>query len=184
MTVGSVLTVLPFGNTIATVDLTGAQIVAALENGVSQVSANAGRFPQAAGLRYFWNKGGTAAVQLGEVPANTTALKGSRIQRVDIQAANGTYSPINPTTVYRVVTNNFMLLGGDGYFVFSKAGDKADPSVGAGTNQYDTQLIMADAVQDYIASKTPLQLPAQGRVLGVYSVLPIVVKAASEASVQ
>ena len=45
VTVGNVLTVLPFGNTVATVDLTGAQVVAALENGVSQVEANGGRFP-------------------------------------------------------------------------------------------------------------------------------------------
>lgn len=175
VTVGSVITVLPFGNTIATVDLTGAQVVAALENGVSQVEANGGRFPQVSGLRYAWNKGGMPALQQNEVP-NRPAQKGTRILSVDIKNADGTYSPIDPVKVYRVVTNNFMLTGGDGYFVFTKAGDRSGSGVGGGTNQYDTQIILADAVQDYITTNSPLTAPTQGRVLGVAAILPVVTK--------
>jgi hypothetical protein len=57
ITMGEVLTVLPFQNTLATFQLTGAQIVEALENGVSQVEDGAGRFPQVAGMRYTWDAG-------------------------------------------------------------------------------------------------------------------------------
>ena len=54
VTVGEVLTVLPFGNTIATLKLTGAQIAASLEHGVGRVGGKGGtgRFPQVSGLRY------------------------------------------------------------------------------------------------------------------------------------
>lgn len=182
VTVGSVITVLPFGNTLATVDLTGAQVIAALENGVSQVPG-AGRFPQVAGLRFFWSRFGTAAVQKDEVPANTAAVKGNRIQRVEVPKADGTgYESIGLTTVYRVVTNNFQLVGGDGYFVFTTAGDRADPSVGGGTNQFDTKLVLADVVQDYIVANSQngaLVRPAQGRIIGVQVLLPLVAQPAA-----
>jgi 5'-nucleotidase / UDP-sugar diphosphatase len=52
VTMGEVLTVLPFQNTLATFEATGQQIIDALENGVSQVADGAGRFPQVAGLKF------------------------------------------------------------------------------------------------------------------------------------
>ena len=52
---GDVLAVLPFQNTLSTFNITGAGIVAALENGVSQVEEGGGRFPQVAGLRFTWD---------------------------------------------------------------------------------------------------------------------------------
>ena len=52
VTMGVVLTVLPFQNTLSTFTVTGADIVAALENGVSQVEDGAGRFPQVAGITF------------------------------------------------------------------------------------------------------------------------------------
>ena len=55
ITMGEVLTVLPFQNTLATFELTGDEIVAALESGVSQVEDDKGRFPQVAGLRFTWD---------------------------------------------------------------------------------------------------------------------------------
>ncbi len=55
VTMGDVLSVLPFQNTLSTFNLTGAGVVAALENGVSQVEDGAGRFPQVAGLRFSWD---------------------------------------------------------------------------------------------------------------------------------
>ena len=48
ITMGEVLTVLPFSNTMATFQLSGADIVASLENGLSQIEDGAGRFPQVA----------------------------------------------------------------------------------------------------------------------------------------
>ena len=52
VTMGEVLTVLPFQNTLATFEVTGETIVAALENGVSEVEDGAGRFPQVAGISF------------------------------------------------------------------------------------------------------------------------------------
>lgn len=55
MTVGQILEVLPFGNTLALVTLTGAQVIEALNNGVSQVESGAGRFPQIAGFSFTYD---------------------------------------------------------------------------------------------------------------------------------
>jgi 5'-nucleotidase/UDP-sugar diphosphatase len=60
VTMGEVFTVLPFQNTLATFQLTGAGVMEALENGVSQVEEGAGRFPQVAGLRYHLGPVGRA----------------------------------------------------------------------------------------------------------------------------
>ncbi len=57
---GEVLTVLPFQNTLATFQITGKDVVAALENGVSQIEEGAGRFPQVAGLKYSFDKSAPA----------------------------------------------------------------------------------------------------------------------------
>ena len=130
ITVGNVLEVLPFGNTIALVTVTGQQLLDALENGVSQIELGAGRFPQVAGLRF-------------EFSTNLPALQ--RILSVEIQNADGTYTALNLTADYRVVTNNFMLGGGDGY-----------ATLAAGSNKVDSGLIMADVVQDYLAANSPV----------------------------
>lgn len=109
ITMGEVLTVLPFSNTLATFKLKGSDVVAALENGVSQVEDGGGRFPQVAGLKYTWTK----AKPAGE----------GRIIKVEVMDGDA-WAPIDPDKVYGVVTNNFMRNGGDGYAVFS--GDDKD----------------------------------------------------------
>jgi 5'-nucleotidase len=127
ITVGNVLTVLPFGNTIATLGLTGADVVAALENGVSRWENTDGRFPQIGGMRFSFD------------PARAA---GDRILSVEIKNANGSFSPIDPDEIYIVTTNNFMRTGGDGYTVFRD--NAIDP--------YDTWAVMADSVMEYIES--------------------------------
>jgi 5'-nucleotidase len=93
VTYGDVLTVLPFGNTLATLRLRGAHLLEAIESGLSQPGA--GRFPQVAGLRFTWN------------PA---APAGSRIVSASVAG-----QPLEPERVYLVVTNDFLRRGGDGY---------------------------------------------------------------------
>lgn len=104
VTWGDVLTVLPFSNTLASVTLRGGAIRAALENGVSLVGENAGRFPQVAGMRFAFD------------PA---APKGQRVRSVEMRDGNG-FVPLDNDRAYRVVTNNFMRRGGDGYVSFQK----------------------------------------------------------------
>ena len=101
VTMGEVLTVLPFQNTLSTFQVTGATVVAALENGVSQIEDGAGRFPQVAGMTYAFD---------------LTQPAGSRISDVMVGGA-----PIDVAKVYGVVSNNYVRNGGDGYAMFEDA---------------------------------------------------------------
>jgi 5'-nucleotidase/UDP-sugar diphosphatase len=125
ITMGEVLTVLPFSNTLATFQISGADIVASLENGVSQVEDVAGRFPQVAGLKYTFDISKPA---------------GERIS--DVLVADGdNWVPIDPAATYGVVTNNYVRGGGDGYALF---GSNA-------TEVYDFGPPLEKVVADYIA---------------------------------
>ncbi|MGV6848010.1 MAG: bifunctional metallophosphatase/5'-nucleotidase [Marinibacterium sp.] len=101
VTMGEVLTVLPFQNTLSTFQVKGAVILEALENGVSQIEDGAGRFPQVAGMTYVFD---------------ASKEPGSRIVEVKIGGA-----PLDPEKVYGVVSNNYVRNGGDGYKMFRDA---------------------------------------------------------------
>lgn len=127
ITMGEVLTVLPFQNALATFQLKGKDVIAALENGVSQVEEGAGRFPQVAGIRYSW----TRARKPGD----------GRIIQVEVNGENG-WEPLDPDKTYGVVTNDYMRRGGDGYKVFAEAG----------MNAYDFGPGLEVVVADYIGA--------------------------------
>ncbi|RYG94231.1 MAG: multifunctional 2',3'-cyclic-nucleotide 2'-phosphodiesterase/5'-nucleotidase/3'-nucleotidase, partial [Alphaproteobacteria bacterium] len=105
ITMGEVLTVLPFSNTLATFKIKGSGVVAALENGLSQIADIAGRFPQVAGLKYTFDKSKDV---------------GSRLVGDVLVQDGDNWVPIDPEKVYGVVTNNYVRGGGDGYEVFAK----------------------------------------------------------------
>ncbi|MEL6570862.1 MAG: 5'-nucleotidase C-terminal domain-containing protein [Pseudomonadota bacterium] len=106
VTMGEVLTVLPFQNTLSTFEVSGEAIVAALENGVGQVEEGAGRFPQVAGMSF--------SVDLAKEA-------GSRVGDVMVGGA-----PIDLAKVYAVVSNNYVRNGGDGYAMFEDAANAYD----------------------------------------------------------
>jgi len=139
VTLGDVLTVLPFQNTIATFRMKGADIRAALESGLSMVDQNAGRFPQVAGMRYVWNP---------ERPP------GQRIVSADVRAPDGSFAPLNDDAVYTVASNNFMRRGGDGYAVLRERA--IDP--------YDYGEPLEDAVAAFIAANAPTPVALDGRI--------------------
>ena len=101
VTMGEVLTVLPFQNTLSTFFVSGQTIVDALENGASQMEEGAGRFPQVAGISFV---------------VTPSAAVGSRISDVMVGGA-----PIDVTKEYGVVSNNYVRNGGDGYKMFRDA---------------------------------------------------------------
>ncbi|WP_027881959.1 bifunctional metallophosphatase/5'-nucleotidase [Meiothermus rufus] len=106
ITVGQVYEVLPFGNTLVVLELKGSEILAALENGVSQWEQIAGRFLSGvAGIRYTFDLSRPA---------------GSRITRAEVQTPTG-FQPLDPNATYRVVTNSFTAAGGDGFTSFRDA---------------------------------------------------------------
>ncbi len=102
LTVGDVATVLPFGNTAATTTITGADVWAALENGVSQVANGGGRFPQVSGLKFTFDM---------SIPALT-----GRVTSVTL--TDGTPILNDRSVSYTLATNDFMVAGGDGYTMF------------------------------------------------------------------
>lgn len=98
LTLRSFLTELPFQNVAVMVDLKGASILEALENGVSRIGANAGRFPQVSGMQFYYD-------------ANQPA--GKRVQEVFVGK-----EPLDPKKTYKVATVDYVLNGGDGYEMF------------------------------------------------------------------
>ena len=106
VTMGEVLTVLPFQNTLSTFQVSGEQLMEALENGVSQIEEGAGRFPQVAGMTFTFD---------ASQPA------GSRVSDVIIAG-----QPLEPEKTYGVVSNNYVRNGGDGYAMFKEAENAYD----------------------------------------------------------
>jgi 2',3'-cyclic-nucleotide 2'-phosphodiesterase (5'-nucleotidase family) len=131
ITRGQVLAVLPFGNTVSTVEYTGAELKTALENGVSVMPGANGRFPQVSGLCFTYDI---------SLPA------GSRVTSVVRANADGTCTAtpvdLSPTAMYHVAINDFMAAGGDGY-----------PNVASRAHSQD---LMDQVVADYITANTPL----------------------------
>ena len=106
VTMGEVLTVLPFQNTLSTFKVSGATLIEALENAVSQHEEGAGRFLQVSGMSYAFD---------------LAQPVGSRVSDVMIGDA-----PIDPEKVYGVVSNNYVRNGGDGFAMFKTAADAYD----------------------------------------------------------
>lgn len=139
VTMGEVLTVLPFQNTLATFKISGKDLVAGLENGLSQIEDGAGRFPQVAGLKYAFDK--------------SVAPNAGRVKSVEVME-NGAWTPISPDKQYLVATNNYVRQGGDGYKVFA---DKA-------TDAYDYGPGLEQVVADYLGAHEPYTPKLDGRI--------------------
>ena len=145
VTMGEVLTVLPFQNTLATFALSGADIVRALENGASQYEDGAGRFAQVAGLKYTVDPG---------------AEPGSRIGEVQVRQDGG-WVPVDRSARYGVVSNDYLRNGGDGYAVF------AEKAIDA----YDFGPDLADVLAEYLIGQGPDFAPAlDGRITVIEAV--------------
>ena len=130
-----ILTELPFGNVTVVTEVTGQQVMEALENGFSQVEDGAGRFPQVSGLK---------------VVANLKAPAGKRV--VSVMVGD---KPLDPAAKYKVATNDFMLKGGDGYTAL--AGGKVLIGPRSGT-------LMATDVINYIEAAGKVDAKIEGRI--------------------
>jgi len=142
ITLGQVLTVLPFGNVVATAPINGAQLNTMLENGVSLMPAANGRFPQVSGLCFTYDI---------SLPA------GTRVTSAVEQAADGscTGPPIDLTASggpFTVAINDFMAMGGDGY-----------PNLVSILNTPEIRT-MDEGLADYIEANTPISPSIQGRI--------------------
>ncbi len=120
VTKGEVLTVLPYGNTVTAIEVTGADIKAAIENGIDTYPEAKGAFPHIAGMT---------------VTFDATKEVGNRV--VEIKVAG---EPLDEAKTYKLVTNDFIAAGGDGYSMFT------DKKVIAEFNALDQVLI--DFIQE------------------------------------
>lgn len=98
VTKGEVLTVLPYGNTVRVIEVTGADLVAAIENGIDMYPEAKGAFPHIAGMT---------------VKFDSTKAAGERVVELKVAGAL-----VDLTKTYKLATNDFIVAGGDGYTMF------------------------------------------------------------------
>ncbi|MCW5717774.1 MAG: 5'-nucleotidase C-terminal domain-containing protein [Bauldia sp.] len=127
---------LPFGNKTVKLELTGAQLREALENGFSQIEAGAGRFPQVSGLT---------------VEVDRDAAPGARVLAITVGG-----EPVDDTRIYSVATNDFMAGGGDGYTVFVGA-----PHIITAIDA----VLMASQVINYVELMGTISPAVEGRIV-------------------
>lgn len=132
-------TVLPFGNTIEVIYVTGTELLEALEASTFCVPESIGGFPQVSGISYTISTGAAYDANAETYPASTYYGPKS-INRVTINSVNGKEFKANDT--YAVVTNNFCAEGGDTYYAFAAA-----------TAKFDTGVTLDVAVMDYITKE-------------------------------
>ena len=110
-------TVLPFGNTVAVIYVTGAELLEALEASTYCTPDAVGGFPQVAGIQFTVDT--TKAYDAGDLYPGSTYHAPKSINRVTIESING--KAFDPAAKYAVVTNDFTAAGGDTYYAFSVA---------------------------------------------------------------
>lgn len=131
-----VLTELPFGDRTVTLRLTGVELVAALENGVSQVERRAGRLPQVSGLAFAFD------------PAQPA---GARVTRVTVDGRT-----LDPAGSYTLATADFLARGGDEYSMFAEGEILVDARSGA---------LLAQLVIAHIADAGVVAPAIEGRIV-------------------
>jgi len=140
VTRGDVLEVLPFGDTVAVVDLTGEQVLETIEHGLSVAGGgggSTGRFPQVSGIQFTWRLPNAV---------------GRRI--ISAQVKNGGASEeLDPNKIYRVVTNSFMRTGGDGFATLEQ-----------GKNPFDFGENVDELMTQYLLQNSPVSAIVEGRI--------------------
>jgi 5'-nucleotidase len=140
ITMGDVLVVLPFQNTVATFQIKGSDLRAALENGVSQIEKGSGRYPQVSGIKFT---------------TDIAKPAGQRIGTIEIQDADKNWQPLDDTKLYGIAATDYLRTGGDGYTMIAEKAEKA----------YDYGPALDQVVAEYLQAHSPypgeVQQPAK-----------------------
>jgi 2',3'-cyclic-nucleotide 2'-phosphodiesterase (5'-nucleotidase family) len=147
---------LAFDNKIAILEMTGDQVIAAIENAVSRVPALDGRFPQVAGmmLEYDATKSGVEGQESMDTPSRVKTLKivdnvGNIVDTlIEDYAAQGDLS-----RTFIMATNDFLSTGGDGYASLAAANKMVTSDIGE-------QQILGEYVQDFLGGIVDLVDPS------------------------
>lgn len=140
ITRGQVLGVLPFGNVVSTLSITGAELKTYLENGVSTMPAVNGRFPQVSGLCFTYDISAAAGSRVTGV-----------VRQVEDGSCTGAAVDLSSGSNYSLAINDFMASGGDGY-----------PNV---ASRQVTRGIMDAVVADFITAQGVVSPALQGRIV-------------------
>lgn len=132
-------TVLPFGNTLSVVYVTGDKLLEALEASTYCSPTPVGGFPQVAGMTFAISANVKYDANENTYPGSTY-YGPNTIKRVDILEVNGL--PFDPDATYAIVTNNFSAAGGDTYYTFA-----------ASEINIDTGLPLDEVVMEYITTE-------------------------------
>ena len=131
ITIGDAYTLLPFANTLSELSMTGAEIIAVLEDAYDYAlspDGSTGAYPYASGLR--WD-------------VDSSQTKGNRFTNVQVKLKDETvWRAIDETETYTVVTNNYIAQGRDGYDTFGV--------ISAQGRVVDTFLDYAQSFVDYV----------------------------------
>lgn len=138
ITKNDVNTVLPFGNTVTYVTVSGEVLLEALEASTYCTPEAVGAFPQVAGIEFTVDT--SKAYDQGEQYPGSTYYGPKSINRVTITSING--KDFDPKATYVVVTNDFMAAGGDTYYAFTTS-----------ANIVDTGIPMDEALMSYITEE-------------------------------
>lgn len=130
-----ILTELPFGNVTVVTEIPGSQVLAALENGVSQVEKGAGRFPQVSGLTFTLDPSAEAGKRVSEVMVGGATLEADKL--------------------YTVAVNDYILGGGDGYAALG--GGRIVTNNGSGN-------LVANDVMAYVEKAGKVNVGVEGRI--------------------
>ena len=128
-------TVLPFGNTLSIIKITGTELLEVLEASTFCTPEAIGGFPQVSGIEFTVDT--TKGYDQGDEYPGTTYFAPKTINRVTIQTVGG--KDFDPAATYTIATNDFMASGGDTYYCFVNA-----------TANYDLGLPMDEVVMDYV----------------------------------
>jgi 5'-nucleotidase/UDP-sugar diphosphatase len=153
LTLGMVMGVLPFGNSLVTLDVSGAEFRRALEEAaefrltVHPPTGATGGVDWSA-LRVFHAAGFTCTVD----PAQPL---GSRIGSLRVRRADGGFAEIDPAARYRLVTNSYLANGGDGLATLKSAQG----------SRVDTGYLEHDVFSEHLTALGLVKAPDQGRVV-------------------
>nr|WP_325212518.1 5'-nucleotidase C-terminal domain-containing protein [uncultured Oscillibacter sp.] len=128
-------TVLPFGNTLSIVKVTGSELLEALEASTFSTPEAVGGFPQVSGIEFTVDTG--KEFKAGDLYPGSTYHKPASIERVTIASVGG--KDFDEKAEYSIATNDFMAAGGDTYYAFASA-----------KTNYDLGLPMDEVLMDYI----------------------------------
>ncbi len=169
---------LAFNNGVVLVEVTAAELLATLENGVSRFPARDGRFPQLSGVTMEFDP-----TRPG-VEAQVELFEPSRIGRLVVHRADGTYDVVvenfilvgDPARTFDLATNDFLLTGGDGYGALGNI--DTDSSSYVGEVPGGERNILSEYISGPLEGMVDLQDPpvtprltrySSGRVTGTYS---------------